>query len=154
MIPDRDEREVAIVSVASSVDPKKCDGRLHGLISDAEEYKGEEWWKVAFDALKAAAAEGQLRPGVAKRFSLQCPSQFSELTDQVGKLPLAASVEVKKTSPLGVGDKPPTAQERAAEIARRVKNRQARIEAQPHKGNAGGGGKNNSGGNKNGGKKK
>lgn len=123
--------------------PRQCDARLHGDIAAAMK-SGSEWmWELACNALKQASKEGQLRPGVQIRFCKQCPPEFSAFSDEVAKLPLAASQERSHgPSPLrGKKVKP----SRREQEARRAANRQERIASQPPKGKGGGGGKQHSG---------
>ncbi len=110
-----------------AVSPKKYDGELHGLITEAVN-EILDWQKVA-ERLVKASEDGQFRPGVRHRFLLQCPD--SKLTDQVARLPyVEGMVTSKKPSPLGNKTK----KKSAAEIA---KNRLRRHEAQPAKGKSG-----------------
>lgn len=113
--------------------PRKCDGRLHGLIGEA--MSGLGTWERAYDAIAAAAAQSNLRPGVQKRFMLQCPTEKSVLSDKVARLPLATAVQTTVTSsPLGVGDEPLSPQKKLELATRVAVNRSIRHEQQPAKG--------------------
>lgn len=134
--------------------PRKYDGRLHGLIKDAQRAGSHMAWQLACHALVSASADGQLRPGVQKHFTLQCPPSFSELSDQVAKLAVVVSEQVKKDSPLS--NKTRTPAEQHAYEARRDEHRAERLKNRPVKGSSNksdpSGGKGKKGGKKNGSK--
>lgn len=126
--------------VSGKEPPRKCDGRLHSLISDAMNKAGS--WEVACNAIVVAAEQDNLRPGVQKRFILECPADKSALSNQVGKLPLAAAQQTCiASSPLGRGDKPLSAQEKIVAEKARAEKRAERHAAQPSRGANNGGGK-------------
>jgi hypothetical protein len=146
LVADADEEAA---NAAPAVNARTYDGRLHGLITKAIEFKTEWAWKMTFAALKTAADEGQLRPGVQNRFCTQCPSGFSELSDEVGKLPVFGHEQKSVPSPLGNK----TTRSRKEEEARRAARRAERLALQPQKGRAGQKSEPNSGKGKKNGKK-
>lgn len=124
------EARSAVSEVPTLLNPKKYDGRLHGLISEAIEFGGEWKWQLAFGELKKASEEGQLRPGVQKRFCTQCPAVFSELSDEAAKLPLAEAAPQGRKS-LKPVKKTQSREERMAYEKRRDANRAKRLENRP-----------------------
>ncbi|HEV8666743.1 MAG TPA: hypothetical protein VN665_02740, partial [Candidatus Paceibacterota bacterium] len=92
------QETVVSQSRADLISPKKYDGELHGLITEAME--GSVAWSYVTLRLVKASEDGQLRPGVRSRFLLQCTD--SAETDKVAKLPFVEGVkQTASTSPLG-----------------------------------------------------